>query len=56
MRVERTCEVCNCHNHAHGGCTERGHGKDCHGVHTMYMCNHDCCPCGKSTDTGQEEK
>lgn len=39
-----TCETCRCVNHMHGDCESRGHGPDCHGVHTIYFCETcECC-------------
>lgn len=45
-----TCEKCRCFNYTHGGCNSRGHdAKTCHGMHTLYFCDCDCCPCEDST-------
>lgn len=43
------CAECGCYKGMHGGCKSRGHGPDCHGIHTMYFCSCDCCPCEDST-------
>ena len=47
------CETCGCFDHVHGGCKSRGHGPDCHGIHTMYYCG-DSCEC--CTEPPKEEE
>lgn len=49
IEFTKTCEVCGCYSGTHGGCEERGHDKRCHGYHTMFFCDCDCCPCEDTT-------
>jgi len=44
-----SCVSCKCVNGVHGTCIERGHDDRCHGVHTIYFCDCDCCPCEDTT-------
>ncbi len=47
--IMRTCDICKCVNFTHGSCESRGHDDRCHGVHTMYFCDCDCCACEDTT-------
>ena len=50
-----TCSKCKCWNRTHGTCYSRGHDLGrCHGIHTMYFCDCECCDCEDTTKVREE--